>query len=449
MAGTDHILQLWMAKGALGVKAIYSPRFRRLFKESFWIALGQAMAMLGLLVGVRLLTELLDPAAYGELALGLTVASLVNQIVFGPLGGGIIRIYAPAVEQGGFGSYLTAVRQLVCSATVIIALITLIAVVCLLVTGRTELIAIAVAALTFATINGYNSILSGIQNAARQRSIVALHQGFETWARFLVAVGLMLWLGVTSTVAIVGYGVAALMVLGSQYVFFRKIKLRDISVSDNEQIWREQIWKFSWPISIFGIFTWMQLVSDRWALEFFSTTQEVGLYAVLFQLGYYPMAMASGMAMQLLVPIFYQRAGDASDDRRNANVNRLSWRIIWLTLAATGSAFLLSLLFHTQIFGFFVSKNYLTVSHLLPWMLLAGGVFAAAQTIALNIMSQMKTHTMMAAKILTAVLGIAFNCAGAYWYGTSGIVIASVLFSVSLFVWMALLSKQNGVTNCL
>jgi O-antigen/teichoic acid export membrane protein len=285
MACTDQILQLWMAKGALRVKAIYSPRFRRLFKESFWIALGQEMAMLGLLVGVRLLTELLDPAAYGELALGLTVASLVNQIVFGPLGGGIIRIYAPAVEQGGFGSYLTAVRQLVCSATVIIALIALIAVVCLLVTGRTEWIAIAVAALIFATINGYNSILSGIQNAARQRSIVGLHQGFETWARFLVAAGFMLWLGVTSTVAIAGYAVAALMVLGSQYVFFRKIKLRDISVSDNERIWREQIWKFSWPISIFGIFTWMQLVSDRWALEFFSTTQEVGLDAVLFQIG--------------------------------------------------------------------------------------------------------------------------------------------------------------------
>lgn len=407
------------------------------------------MVVLGLLIGVRLLTELLDPAAYGELALGITVATLVNQTVFGPLGGGVIRFYAPAVEQGDLNGYLNAVRRLVQSATIIIVFMILLTLGGLLISGRTEWVAIIMAAFVFAILSGYNSILSGIQNAARQRSIVALHQGIESWVRFLAAAGFILWLGATSTVAMVGYSLAALMVLGSQFVFFSKIGPRDISVSDKEQIWREQIWKFSWPISIFGIFTWMQLVSDRWALEFFSTRQEVGLYAVLFQLGYYPMAIASGMAIQLLVPIFYQRAGDASDDRRNANVNNLSWRLTWLTLGLTGGAFLLALLFHVQIFRLFVSKGYLSVSHLLPWMLLAGGVFAAGQTIALNLMSQMKTHTMMAAKIVTALLGIAFNCAGAYWYGTSGIVIASVLFSVLFFSWMALLSKQSGVEKCL
>jgi hypothetical protein len=82
-------------------------------------------------------------------------------------------------------------------------------------------------------------------------------------------------------------------------------------------------------------------------------------------------------------------------------------------------------------------------------MLLASGIFAAAQTIALNLMSQLKTQLMMTAKIITALLGVAFNCAGAYWYGTVGIVIASILFSVSFFSWMALLSRHSGEKNCL
>ena len=105
------VLQHWIAKGVQGIETVRSPRFRRLFKEGIWIALGQVMAMLGLLVGVRLLTELLDPAAYGELALGMTLAILANQIIFGPLGGGVARFYAPAVEQGDLGSYLSAVRR--------------------------------------------------------------------------------------------------------------------------------------------------------------------------------------------------------------------------------------------------------------------------------------------------------------------------------------------------
>ena len=63
-------------------------------------------------------------------------------------------------------------------------------------------------------------------------------------------------------------------------------------------------------------------------------------------------------------------------------------------------------------------------------------------------MSQMKTRTMMVAKIVTALLGVAFNFAGAYWYGTPGIVIANILFSISFFLWMIVLAKSEGVEKC-
>ena len=424
------------------IRAAGRERLRRLSKEGLWIVLGQAAAVFGSLAGVRLLTELLAPAAYGELALALTVAALVNQAVLGPLSNGITRFYAPAQEQGDPGGYLLAVRRLVAAASAVIALIVVIALAALLLAGRAQWMAIAAAALVFATLSGYNAILNGIQNAARQRAIVALHQGIESWARFLVAAGLLLWLGASSTVAMAGFAVAVVLVLGSQYVFFRKIAHVHGTTGDSA-IWRRQIWKYSWPISVFGAFTWVQLASDRWALELFATTREVGTYAALFQLGYYPMAMASTMATQFLAPIFYQRAGDASDERRNANVNRLSWRLTGLALGTTAAAFLLSLVFHRHIFAVLVAREYAGVSHLLPWMLLAGGIFAAGQTIALNLMSQMRTHTMMTAKIVTALLGVALNFAGAYWLGTAGIVLAAVVFSVLYFAWMSALALRR------
>lgn len=440
-------MEIYLKKPTLGF--LRSERCRRLSKEGFWIVLGQAMAVLGSLVGVRILTGLLAPAAYGELALGMTVATLVNQTVLGPLSNGVSRFYAPALEQADLGGYLNAVRRLMLSATGVIVLMILLTVAGLLIAGRTEWIVIATAALVFAILSGYNSILSGIQNAARQRSIVALHQGMESWARFLVAAGLLVLLGATSAVAMVGYAMAVILVLGSQYIFFRKIALKNVNIADNEKSWREQMWAFSWPISIFGMFTWMQIASDRWALKLFSTTQEVGLYAVLFQLGYYPISMATGMAVQFLAPIFYHRAGDASDSRRNADVNNLSWRLTGLALGVTCAAFLVAFLFHTQIFLVFVAKGYGTVSYLLPWVMLASGVFAAGQTMTLNLQSQMKTRVIMTAKIITALLGVLFNFAGAYWYGTTGIVIAGVLFSVSYFLWMVVLSKHTGGEHCL
>jgi O-antigen/teichoic acid export membrane protein len=302
---------------------------------------------------------------------------------------------------------------------------------------------LAASALAFALLSGYNSILNGIQGAARQRSIVALHQGMESWARYLMAAGLMVLLGATSVVAMVGYSVAIVLVLSSQYAYFRKIVPSYITGTDKERIWREQLWKFSWPISFFGIFTWVYLASDRWALQFYATTQDVGLYTVVFQLGYYPISIAAGIVMQFLAPIYYQRAGDASNIQRNANVYRLSWRLTVLVLCVTGAAFFIAMLFHAQIFRIIVAKEYALVSHLLPWVILAGGIFSAGQNIALNLMSQMKTQSMMGVKVTTALLGSILNFAGVYWYGITGIVIASILFSVLYFLWILVLSKKN------
>jgi O-antigen/teichoic acid export membrane protein len=419
-------------------------RFLRVGREGLWILLGQVAAVIGSIAGVRLLTELLDPSTYGELALGMTVATLVGQLILGPLSNGATRFYAPAMEQNDLGGYLKAVRNLLFSATGVIVLLMLFAITGLLVAGQAKWIVLVIASLIFAVLNGYNSILNGVQNAARQRSIVALHQGMSSWARYLIAAGFLLWLGSTSSVAMIGYATAIILVLGSQYLFFRKIIFKNVSLTTQEKDWQVQIWNYSWPFAAWGVFSWIQFASDRWALELFTTTRDVGLYAVLYQLGHYPMSLITGMAMQLLAPIFYERAGDATDRQRNANVSSLSWRLAGFILGMICLAFLVALIFHTHIFRIFVAKDYAHVSYLLPWVLLSGGLFAAAQTITLNLMSQMKTQLLIAPKIIIALLGGILNFIGAYWYGIVGIIVAGISTSLFYLFWMVMLSLKNS-----
>lgn len=410
---------------------------------------GQVMAVVGALVGVRLLTELLVPAEYGELALGMTVVTLISQVLFWPLRDGATRFYALAVEQGALTSYLTAVRRLIFLAVGIVVLIIALSMTGLLIVGRMQWIALVVASLIFAILSGYSSVLTGIQNAARQRSIAALHQGIESWARFMVAACMILLLGASSTVAMIGYAVAMIPVIGSQLLFFRKINPIRLSAFDSDYgiSWRNQICNYSWPLAAWGILIWAQLSSDRWALKLFSTSQEVGFYAVLFQLGFYPITIATGMAIQFFTPIFYQRAGDTSDGKRKANVRMMGWRLTWLALVMAGVAFLIALLFHAPIFRFFVAKEYAVVSYLLPWMILAGGIFAACDTITLTMMSQMETHIMIVPKVVTGLLGVIFNLVGAYWCGTVGIVIAFLMFTILNFFWLAGIAKRRAVVN--
>lgn len=404
-------------------------RSHRLIKEGAWIVLGQFMMVLGSLLSVRLLTEVLSPDAYGELALGMTVATLINQIILGPLSGGITRFYAPAAEHNDLSAFLNAAKKLVFNATGMILLLILISIISLILLARPQWIAITISALIFAILSGYCVIFSGIQTAARQRATVALHQGLEPLLRTIIAVGLLTWLGATSAIAMIGYAFASLLILTSQVFLFRKAI--HIAPSNNtKKNWHEEIWKFSWPIGTFGVFTWLQLASDRWALQAFSTTSEVGNYAVLYQLGYYPISLITGMLMQFIVPILYQRAGDTSDVSRNRNATKLCWQLFWVTLAITGLAFLITINTHSLIFQIFVAKEYSTVSYLLPWMILSGGMFAAGQAIASDLLTKLKTRELIPTKIVTSTLGVTFNILGAHYFGISGVVYASMLFSI-------------------
>ena len=438
----DQLINLKLA--VMGSEGLSSERFRRLSKEGIWILFGEGMAVLGALFGVRLMTHIISPSVYGELALGMTVATLLNQTLFGPLEHGTTRFFAPALEQHKLASYFKAVRRLALwAAGTVVLLIPILAGV-LQMSGRKEWTSIAIAAAIFSIVSGYNSILSGFQLAARQRSIVALHQAMASWGRFLVAAGLLLCFARTSTAAMVGYVIALVFVCGSQYIFLQKLIPSTLTEANESSVWLHKITKYAWPGAAWGIFTWAQQSSDRWALGVFANKHDVGLYAVLFQLGYYPTALATGLIVQLLAPIFYQRAGDGTDRKRNASVAKLGWQLTGLAMGVTGVLCVGAELFNKQIFRILVAKEYAAVAYLLPGVILAGGLFAAGQTIALNLVSRMKTQEMIPAKIWTALFGVVLNFAGAYWYGAPGIVCSGVVFSVTYFLWMFRLATVIG-----
>ena len=401
---------------------------------------GQIASVLGALVLVRALTEYLAPDQYGQLALGLTVAGLVNQVVLGGLTAGIGRYYAIAAEKQDLGGYLHATRYLLAYATASVVVIGLLLTAGLSWLGYSQWIGFAAAALMFAVFSGYNSALSGIQNAARQRGIVALHGGLDAWLKIGLAVGIMLWLGSSSTVVIIGYACSSMLITISQLFFLRRTIPQQHASIQNHQLWAPQIWAYSLPFTTWGAFTWMQQVSDRWALQAFGTASDVGQYAVLFQLGFTPIALMTGMAMSFFGPILYQRSGDATDHGRNINVHRIGWRLTKLSLIVTLLAFVITFALHEWLFGKLVASEYREGSYLLPWVVLAGGIFAAGQMLALKLMSEMKSSAMTKAKIVTALIGTLLNVTGAALAGMQGLVWALVTFSSFYFAWMTIIT---------
>jgi O-antigen/teichoic acid export membrane protein len=415
-------------------------RIKRLAKEGSWIVVGDIMSVIASLVLVRLLTEHLDPAQYGLLALALTLGTLIGQVAFSGYMPGIMRYYAIAAEKGEASEYLLAARRMMGYGSIIALGLSALLLLGLPLFGKADILALTSMCIIFTILSSYNSTQSMIQNAARQRQVVVLHGTLYSWMRVLFAGGMMFLLGNSAKVVVAAYIVSLLLVLISQAIFIRRLIPRKVTCAAKSKPWGAQIWKFSKPFVFFNTFTWIQVSSDRWALDTFTTTNDVGLYAVLFQLGYTPIGMLAGLMTTLIGPILFQRSGDTADPSRNASVHKSVWQITAIGLLSTLLACLFAFLFHDWIFQLLVAAQYRSVSYLLPLMILAGGLTSSGQVLALKLMSDLNTQALIWPKIVTSLLGAALSFAGAYFVGLKGVVYGMVIFSVLQFLWMGWLS---------
>ena len=148
------------------------------------------------------------------------------------------------------------------------------------------------------------------------------------------------------------------------------------------------------------------------------------------------------MSMTLIGPILYERSGDAKDLKRNSSVNKISWRITYASLVVSILAFIFTYYFHGWIFRILVAESFREASQFLPWVVLAGGLFATAQMLSLKVLSELRSNSLISIKIITALIAVFANIVGAWLFGLLGVVVALVFFSLIYMVWMMILAKD-------
>lgn len=433
------------------LKQVLSGDFLRLGREISWLTFGQGISVLGGIVGIRLLTDVLDPISYGELALATTLVTFVQKTVSGPLGGSFLRFFASAREENQLDVYLHIVRVLLKQVTIALLCIVGLLGLGLAVLGYEKWIWLTLGTSLYALLSGYSTALGNIQNAARHRAIVVWHRVLGQWLRYLAAVGLIVLWGSSSSIAMLGYVVSAIVVLGSQFHFFRRKIVATIPQFEAERAEVDksirQMRDYAWPFSTWGMFTWAQSSSDRWALQVFSMTGDVGLYAVLYQLGFYPIVMLSNLMMQFISPIFFEHAGSGSSQSRMKRTHHLNNLLILGSVAFTVLATILAFLLHNQLFLVVVAPEYREVSSLLPWLVLSGGLFASGQSASLLLMTDLNSQGLIIPKVSTALLGVVLNFAGAYWGGIQGVVFSSVVYSLLHLLWIMYLGLVKSTSK--
>lgn len=419
-------------------------RWKLLSCELFWIVLGQTAAAVGGLVGVRVLTGRLTPASYGELALGMTVVTIVQQVITGPLAQAAMRLYAPSMDTGALPGFMATVCQLQVKASVIILAIGLPA--AFYMRGSSQhYFALILLALAISLVAGANGTLDAVQTAARHRSVVALHQAASQWARTLGACLLISYFGSSSVAALTGYLAASCAVLVSQVSQLRRhfpIDFRTTVTQDSEHV--RQFLHYAWPLSAWGLFTALQLGSDRWILSLSLNNRSVGIYMAASQLGFSPLIMLTGAASVFILPVLFSRAGDGSDPDRVETALRLNRQLLRVAGVASGLAALGTYVLRDRLVRLMCGAGYEEAGQYLPWLVIAAGLFACGQIASQAMFIRRDTKALIVPKIATGILALALYILGARTAGVFGVVAANIAFALVYFLWiMRLAGRPN------
>jgi O-antigen/teichoic acid export membrane protein len=149
------------------------------------------------------------------------------------------------------------------------------------------------------------------------------------------------------------------------------------------------------------------------------------------------------MILAIVSPIAYGRAGgDVSRDAAK-KISRLLMQISFVTIGLTFIAAAVAAMFHSSIFAWLVGNEYRSASYLLPWVVIAGGIFSAAQVLSLQNFVQLNPKSLLLPKIATATLAVGVNLAGSYYFGAAGVVAAVLSFSVTYLLWICVLFNRE------
>ncbi len=400
------------------------------------MASGKIAIAVGSLLTLWAVTSGIDPAAYGELALAMTGVSLLQQVVYAPISQALLRFSATADAERHFGllAWVASTRTAIPSLTVLA--VGSVGAGALLIANRTHLALLVVAALAYGLASGAQAMCEAVRTSFRQRPLVLRYQLVGVSIRTGMA-ALFVTVHPSSTSALSGFAIGSSVVVLLQAPGIRRWASRPAGDhGDHLQRWKTSISAYTSPLAIWASISWMQVASDRWSLEAFTSREDVGRYAVLYQLGYYPIMMLSSIITSFGSPIVFGRAGDGTRTEELAASRHLNFQLCLLTVGLSLVLTALATAWHGVAFDLVGDAAYRDVSPLLPLVVLAGGLFAAGQVATLAPMANADTASLLLPKIVTSLVGVAMTAAGAALFGIEGVIGSNIAFGLLYAVWI-------------
>jgi O-antigen/teichoic acid export membrane protein len=398
--------------------------------ELLWVVFGQAATAICSLVLVKTLTATLTPNEYGRYSLILTVSTLANQVIFGGLVNSVARLYLVAQDHHQLATFRKAATTLFFRSALLVGLIGAALSILFHILPNTHLSHILLVTTLFSITSSFNACLISIQTVVRKRRKAAIYSALDGLLKLTLATAFTEHLAANSFAAIAGLSTGSLAV--SMLLAYTLIpepdNLHNPTSSNDQSRWLSEIWNFALPFSLFGIFTWAQQASDKWALETLCSREDVANYVVLIQLGYTPMTLAINLIMSYYAPIIFRQPVALIDGETRQGWQPLTTAAA-ICISMTVLSFIAAAMLHDTIFSIFTAPGYQKYSAWMPIAVASGGLFGLGQLLSLKLQADLNTAALSRTKIETSIIGITLNFLSVWFFGAQGAIYGLILYS--------------------
>ena len=428
-------------------------------RELVWVATGQALCLAVGFLSVKILTNLMGVAAYGQLMLGISIAALISLFVYGPLGQAAIRFYSVCRERGDLRDYVGAFRTIHTRLlwTMVLLAFAMTLAMHRLVDGVWPYL--VAAAVLYSAITGMNHSLLSMFSGMRRRDVVALHQGGESMARLFGALTAMFLVGVSPSAALSGYALGSLLVLVSLVTVARSAAgplspeplkgsaARGTVTGQARTTIYGEIWEYVLPFLAWAAIGYTFIHGDRWMLQGVRGPEAVGAYMAIYQIGSaLPNAIISVMS-QYLEPLVFERveASGAGGCMQEAT-SLIRGAVLYVCIVLIGIATIASV-WSTEIIDFIANPEVARHSHILTWIVAGTGTIGLAQILTIPGLAMRRPSAYLSAKAIAAITLLGTAYFGASQRGVEGVAIALVVSGSVYLVCVLVINTRLAVNQ--
>ena len=163
---------------------------------------------------------------------------------------------------------------------------------------------------------------------------------------------------------------------------------------------------------------------------------------MIWQLGFYPITLISGLLMQFFLPYLYNAYSNSSisEDKFNILKNRY-YSIILINALIFLSIFIISCEFHETIISLVSNRKFTVNSNLLPIVILSSSFIAMGQTIAIIFNLTLNSKKLLPFQVIMPLFLVLILFSLAFYFKLNGVVFGSLIFSSIYLITMIIISS--------